>query len=211
MDAMSIVMPILVVALIALVVALVFFTLKLMKTLQAANDTIAQLEPTLKNVETITNDIQPTIRKIEPIVDRVQLTLDSVNLEMMRVDGILEDVSQITGNAASASSAVDSIASAPVKAVTGVANRVRERFGSKSASEESTHLGDQRAAVEQALDDYKAADAAEAEEAGQNGYTEIDDDAQAGEASTAAEKPYSVIDPEAIENSPFFQDKVDGE
>ena len=36
------------------------------------------------------------VTKLEPVVDRVQLTLDSVNLEMMRVDEILADVSQIT-------------------------------------------------------------------------------------------------------------------
>jgi len=129
MDLLTIVTVVLFIALIGLVVVFGVLMLRLMKTLEATTATISKLEPTIANVEEITTEIKPTVRKIEPIVDRVQLTLDSVNLEMMRVDGILEDVSHITGNAVNATEAVDTITSAPAKAVAGVANKVRERFG----------------------------------------------------------------------------------
>lgn len=161
MDAMSVLVPILIAALIVLVIVLVALLVKLMGTLKIANKTIsdmkAQLDPTLQHVESITNDLQPAMKKISPLLERVQLTVDAMNLEMMRVDEILEDVSQITDTASSATTAVDNIANAPIKAVSGMAARVRERFGGKDASTESAQLAEQRVAVAQALEDYKNA------------------------------------------------------
>ena len=230
MDAMSFLYPALIVVLIIFIIALVALVARLMKTLQITNDTLSsmkeQLDPTMENVKTITTDIQPTIRKIEPIVDRVQLTLDSVNLEMMRVDEILADVTKITDSAASATNAVETVTSAPVKAVSGVATKVRERFGSKNASEESAQLTDQREAVAKALEEYKAAEEAEEKSAEKANYVEVEEPAAADpepepepepvevgapdpdpeadfeSAAEGDEKPYRVIDPEVLENSP---------
>ena len=137
--------------------ALVVLLLQLVKTLKSAQTLMTKLEPTLDNVETMTTDIQPAINKIEPMMDRVQLTIDSVNLEMMRVDEILEDITQITDSASNATAAVDTIASAPVKAVSNVTTRVRAKIGPKAASEESTELDEKISEVAKALEGYKAA------------------------------------------------------
>lgn len=149
--------------LIAIGVALVVFIVELIKTVKTARGMLVDAEPIVKNAKTMTDDLVPVVKKTEPLVDRVQLTLDAVNLEMMRVDEILEDVSQITDTAASATTAVDNIAHAPVKAVSNVATRVRGAFGTKSASDESAQLAEQRVAVAKALEDYKAAERQEAE------------------------------------------------
>jgi uncharacterized protein YoxC len=187
MDAMTIVILLAIVAAIVLIVALVLLVLRLGKMLDVATKTIASLQddvkPTMANVKIMTDDIVPVVKKVEPIVDRVQLTLDAVNLEMMRVDEILEDVTQITDSAASATTAVDTIASAPVKAVSGMATKVRERFGTKDASDASAQIGEQRAAVERALEEYKAAEAEEAEEVAK--VTEVETVEEAGEAPQA--------------------------
>ena len=223
------------------VVALALLLFRLVRTVGLANETLntmkEQLGPTLDNMQTITTDIKPAVRKIDPLMDRVQLTVDAMNLEMMRVDGILEDVSQITGTASSATEAVDAIASAPVKAVSGVASKVREHFGSKHASDESAQLAEQRAAVAQALADYKAAEEKEAKAAAQS-EAEVAAPAAAAaaaaeaavaaaaEAVAAAPEPaaapvhssdnpspegYQVIDPAALENSPFFDETDESE
>ena len=143
-------------------IALIVFIVELIKVLKLARttivDTTEQLAPTLKNVEDITTNIQPTLAKIDPLVDRVQLTVDSVNLEMMRVDQILEDVSEITDSASSATAAVDNITSAPLKVVGNVADRVKTALGSKDSSDESAQLAEQRVAIAQALEEYKAAE-----------------------------------------------------
>ena len=139
-------------------VALIFFLIELMKTLKSAQKTIDDLGPTLKNVEEMTTNLQPTVAKADPMMDRVLLTLDSVNLEMMRVDKILEDVSEITDTAAGATAAVDTITNAPVKAVESMAAKMKSKFTPKSASDESAQLAEQRVAVAQALKDYEKAE-----------------------------------------------------
>ena len=181
--------------LIAIGVALVVFIVELIKTVKTARGMLVDAEPIVKNAKTMTDDLVPVVKKTEPLVDRVQLTLDAVNLEMMRVDEILEDVSQITDTAASATTAVDNIAQVPAKAVTNVATRVRGAFGTKSASDESAQLAEQRVAVAKALEDYKAAERQEAERSAAEAVEEavemaepaVDADKAADEAGAPAE------------------------
>ena len=208
-------------------VALIFLVIELIKIMKSTrtmiDDIKPQLDTTMKNVEELTTNLNPMLAKVDPMMDSVQLTLDAVNLEMMRVDQILEDVSEITGSASSATQAVDAITNAPMKAVTNVADRVRSAFGGKHASEESAQLAEQRVAVAKALEDYKAAEKKDAEKA---------KEAEAASQPAAAEEPAAdktekiepipdtpksyvkevadgeelVIDPKAIEESPFFDD-----
>ena len=77
--------------------ALIWFVVELALTMRKVRSTVQDLEPTLDNVEKMVTDLQPTITKVDPLMDRVTLTVDSVNLELMRVDGILENVTKITG------------------------------------------------------------------------------------------------------------------
>ena len=162
---MDIMLMVLVGVFICVGVALVVALIELTKILRTTNTTITdvktKLDPVLDDVAVMTNDLKPAVKKADPLVDRLQLTLDAVNLEMMRVDEILEDVAQITDTASSATAAVDNIAHVPAKAVSNVATRVRTKFGTKYASEESAQLGD--AAVNRALEDYKAAQAEQPE------------------------------------------------
>lgn len=55
---------------------------------------------TMKSVQNIAADaekeVAPALTKVNPMVDKAELMLDTVNLEMLRVDAILEDVEQIT-------------------------------------------------------------------------------------------------------------------
>ena len=165
MDTNGILTAILIGVFIIVGVALVFLLIEVVKTLRKAQDTIDSLEPTLKHVDGMMEDLRPTVARLDPMTDRLMLTVDSVNLEMMRVDKILEDVTEITNAASSATSAVDNITSAPLKAVNSVASRVKTAFGGKGASDESAKLAEQRVAVAKALQDYEAV----AEKQGQDG------------------------------------------
>ena len=97
---MDIMMMVLVGVFICVGVALVVVLIELTKILKTTNTTITdvktKLDPVLDDVAVMTNDLKPAVKKADPLVDRLQLTLDAVNLEMMRVDEILEDV-EMTG------------------------------------------------------------------------------------------------------------------
>lgn len=102
---------------------------------------VTQIEPTIANVEKISNDIQPIIQKVDPLMERVSLTVDAANLEIMRVDEILEDVGNITGSVSKTVGAVDTVTSAPLDFVTSATKKIKKKFSPKYASEESVELG----------------------------------------------------------------------
>ena len=169
MDAQSIVNILVPIAGIAVLIALVFLLIEVIKLVKIARvkvvDMTDRLSPTLDHVEVMTKDLVPVVAKVDPLTDRVMLTIDSVNLEMMRVDTILENVAEITDSASNATSAVENLTNVPVKAVNNVAFKVKTKLGGRTASDESTQIADQREAVARALQDYKAAEAKEAKHA----------------------------------------------
>lgn len=141
MDILNIILPIVYIVVgCALVWFLVELALTVRKTKNVVTDIKKQIDPTLANVEQITTDIQP-------IMDHVQLTIDAANLEIMRVDEILSDVTTITNTASKAVGAVDTVTSAPVELVNSIAGKIRAKFGGKDASAESVQLGENKAAA----------------------------------------------------------------
>lgn len=143
-------------------IALIVFLIELVRTVRSARTTIdnvqKQLEPTLAHVEQITNEIKPAIAKVDPLMDRVSLTIDAANLEMMRVDQILEDVTAITDTASNAIEAVDNVANAPLELMNNVSSKVRKVLKPKAASDEAQMLEQQRVAAAKALDELRAAE-----------------------------------------------------
>lgn len=143
-------------------IALIVFLIELVRTVRSARTTIdnvqKQLEPTLAHVEQITNEIKPAIAKVDPLMDRVSLTIDAANLEMMRVDQILEDVTAITDTASNAVEAVDNVANVPLELMSNVSSKVRKVLKPKAASDEAQMLEQQRVAAAKALDELRAAE-----------------------------------------------------
>lgn len=125
--------------------ALVWLAVELAVTFRKTRETVTemkkQLDPTLAHVEKITAQLEPVAGKVDPLVDRVSLTVDAANLEIMRVDQILEDVSQVTGSLTKTMDAVDTVTNAPLELVTSVTDKVRSKFKVRGASEESVRLG----------------------------------------------------------------------
>ena len=109
------------------IVALVFLIIILYRT-----------SVTMKSVQNIAADaekeVAPALTKVNPMVDKAELMLDTVNLEMLRVDAILEDVEQITDVAGKAATTVDAVTSAPADAVTSIVDRIRGSIGSKRSN-----------------------------------------------------------------------------
>lgn len=168
-------------------IALIVFLIELVRTVRSARTTIdnvqKQLEPTLAHVEQITNEIKPAIAKVDPLMDRVSLTIDAANLEMMRVDQILEDVAAITDTASNAVEAVDNVANAPLELMNNVSSKVRKVLKPKAASDEAQMLEQQRVAAAKALDELRAAE----KETGLTGVSsaQVDGAAPATEATDA--------------------------
>ncbi|TJW12286.1 DUF948 domain-containing protein [Parvibacter caecicola] len=147
-------------------IALIWFVVELAMLVRKARGTVTNVEkdllPTLANVNKISESVVPVTAKVDPLMDRVALTVDAANLEIMRVDQILEDVGQITGSVSKTMDAVDTVTSAPVELVNSVTNKMRSRFKPRYASDESVKLGQTEAKKSTTVADFvdAAADAA---------------------------------------------------
>ena len=126
------------IALLALAVVFVYVVL----LLKRANSMIdKQVTPMLDDAKAMTESLKPAIDQVDPLMERINLTMDAANLEIMRVDEIMQDVSTITNQLASTSTTVNEITNVPLNAVNGVASKVRGVFKGRSASSTSSTLG----------------------------------------------------------------------
>ncbi len=123
---------------------LIWFLVEAVQFLRRTRATVetmeAQITPILKDVQEITDSIKPAVDKVDPLVERVSLAVDAANLEIMRLDGILENVDKIAETTASAASAVDTVANTPLKLVESATEKLRDAFAARKASDESASL-----------------------------------------------------------------------
>lgn len=131
------------IALIALAVLFVYLVL-LLKRVNSMMD--KQVTPMLDDAKDMTESLKPAAAQVDPLMERLNLTMDAANLELMRVDEILEDVSVITDKLAGTTSTVNDIANVPLSAVNGVTGKVRGFFKRSNASSASADLGAQKEA-----------------------------------------------------------------
>ena len=138
----QVVLPVVYVAVgVALIWALVELIVFLRRTSKTVSHVEEQVQPILADAKSMTEDLKPAIEKIDPLIDRASLAIDAANLEIMRIDGILEDISSITDTAARAVEAADSAAQTPMRLVNEAANKLRSAFSGKNASDMSAQLG----------------------------------------------------------------------
>lgn len=144
-------------------IVLIWFLVEMARTVKTTRQVVDDLQnkvnPTLDHVNQITNDLQPAVTKVDPMMERLALTVDAVNLELMRVDQILEDVNDVTGNLSKTSNAIDNVTSAPLNLVNNMTERVRGALKSSRSSSEAAALAEAAAEETQASQDTGVSDA----------------------------------------------------
>lgn len=109
-------------------VLLVIILFRTSKTMKSVQNMAAEAE---KEVTPAFAKVNPIVDKIDPIVDKAELLVDTVNLEMLRVDSILEDVEQVSDVAGKAATTVDNVTSGPAEAVNSFVDRIRGSISAK--------------------------------------------------------------------------------
>lgn len=126
---------------VALAWALVELIIFLRSTRKTVNALEEEIRPVISDVKEMTESLKPAVDKVDPLVERVSLAVDAANLEIMRLDGILENVDSLTGSASNAANAVETVANTPMRLVNSAADRLRSAFSQKKASDASVALG----------------------------------------------------------------------
>ncbi len=140
---------------------LVWLIIELILMVRRSRETIKEakksLDSAVGDMNRVTNELMPALKKVDPLMDRVSLSVDAINLEILKLDEIVDDVKTMTSSAANATQSINTIASAPVDFVSGVTDKIRRRFGPKTASNDSVKIGKLKAqsdekAVEKLVD-----------------------------------------------------------
>lgn len=147
---------------IAGVVALGALAYLLITMTKSVKETIDKVNPLIDEAQEALNTAKPALERIDPLMERVTLTVDAANLEIMRVDQILEDLNTVTGNVAKATESLDTIKAMPLDAISRATSRIRERIAPLNRNE-GTCCDNVVSSVDQALEgvEGRVADAQE--------------------------------------------------
>ena len=109
----------------------------LQPSIKQATEVLEALEPTVKKATDILETLGPTMKRIDPLMERVSLTVDAVNLEIMRADQILANLTDVTDVASSAAKKVNVITDAPLNLLTSATDKVRNIFSDRKPRQDT--------------------------------------------------------------------------
>lgn len=166
--------------------ALIVVFIRLAKILKKTETTMDEVNGL---VEKSNKELQPVLERIDPMMEKATLSIDTLNLELLRVDAILEDVESLTNAADQTVTSVEKVAAMPTDAVAGIAERVRGKIGSRPRGAHSTRKFVYPSGIGAGASGLAtAADVAKAAEQGDEPTAPA-----AEEAATVAEEP--VVEP----------------
>lgn len=162
---LTIVLIILVLAAIWLVVEIALTmkrTRKVVETLDSTvaelnknvNKTLADVQPILSNLDSTITGLQPTVKELPALLNKAGTTVDALSLDLLRVDEILADVSDITNTAANATTAVGGVASSASDVANSVIGKVKSKIGVKKQEAHEALNAPKEVVEEQVTQEY---------------------------------------------------------
>lgn len=125
------------------------------KTVTELNGTLEEARPVVAKLDGVVDELQPAISQVEPLLKQANIAVEALSADLVEVNGVLRDVSQVTGAAGAASGAVSGIADA-------ASEKVQKFFG-RARRVEKPDAGER--ALEDAVQPEAPADEPVAEEA----------------------------------------------
>lgn len=92
------------------------------KTVEQVNSTIEEARPVVAKLDGAVDELQPAMAQIEPLLKQATVAVEALSADLIEVNGVLRDVSTVSGAASSASSAVTELADA-------ASDKVQKLFG----------------------------------------------------------------------------------
>lgn len=133
---------ILVVAAIFALVALGMLLLKLGKSVGELSSRVAEmldeLKPTREHINAVSAKLPAIADEVSPLMKKTGTAIDAVSLDLLRLEGILGDVSHATGAMNRVSNSASRAANSVSSTIVGAANSIKDRlgFGKKAKASE---------------------------------------------------------------------------
>lgn len=134
------------------------------KTMVEVNEAIGEARPVIAKLDGVIDDLQPALAQVEPLLKQGGIAVEALSADLIEINGVLRDVSQVTGTVSTASDAVSGIADAATEKVQRLLGR-KHRPGapkhsiSDSACSEVSDSADVEAPECAAEAEYEAKDA----------------------------------------------------
>lgn len=82
------------------------------KTVEQVNSTIEEARPVVAKLDGVVDELQPAVAQIEPLLKQATVAVEALSADLVEVNGVLRDVSAVSGAASIASNAVTGLADA---------------------------------------------------------------------------------------------------
>lgn len=123
------------IALIVLVVAGIWAIVELALTLRktrsaveevthSAHEAIEQVQPIIAKADGMVDDLQPSMKHVNPMLLKATTSVDLLNANLAELDGILSDMSNVSGAASNATLAAGEVVDHAASAAAGLVNKI---------------------------------------------------------------------------------------
>lgn len=123
------------IALIVLVVAGIWTIVELALTLRktrsaveevthSAHEAIEQVQPIIAKADGMVDDLQPSMKHVNPMLLKATTSVDLLNANLAELDGILSDISNVSGAASNATIAAGEVVGHATSAAAGLVNKI---------------------------------------------------------------------------------------
>lgn len=96
------------------------------KTVAEVADTIEEARPVVAKLDGIVDELQPAAAQLEPLLKQTTVAVEALSADLVEVNGVLRDVSTVSGTASAASNAVSGLADAASEKVQRLFGRARK-------------------------------------------------------------------------------------
>lgn len=97
------------------------------KTVSDLNNTLAEAQPVVAKLDGAVDELTPERRaaQVEPLLKSSKTAVDALTSNLVEVEAVVRDISQVTGSVAEASNAVSSVTDSAAGAVQKLFNKVK--------------------------------------------------------------------------------------
>lgn len=99
----------------------------------SAREVVEQTQPVVAKLDGIMDELEPAAKRVTPLLEKTEAAVSDATVSLDRLNGILEDVSSVSGAASSVTGAVNRVAESAASGVAAAVSRLRG--GSASAPE----------------------------------------------------------------------------
>ena len=100
----------------------------------SAREVIEQAQPVVAKLDGLMDELEPAAKHVTPLLEKTEVAVSGATVSLDKVNGILEDVSSVSGTASSVTGAVNRVAESAASGVASVVSRLRGAGAAESAA-----------------------------------------------------------------------------